>query len=461
MINASPFAPIGAAAMQLPNQTAPIWKVDGVRAALVAHELGDFSRSSLLSDHILRDPEIRNQFDTRILAMLGLPMEVKKSLVGDQRQAQAVANDVAEWWPRRFRKRHLARFIRWRLMMGLAPGELPKTERDDKWIPSLKIWHPQHLRWNEAFKGYQMNTLDKGTVRFTPGDGRWVLFGGTEWDERPWMEGLVRSLAVPWVIKVAALNSFSRAVELYGLGIRKAKTPARVSNKDVIKRFFRAVKNLGRDPVIALPEGFDVDVAMTEANKGEGFQRLIDYCDRSFAVAVNGSTLTTHGSPGSYKQAEGGQAKELDRVEADAEDFADFIEDQVLMPYAKENYGSEDLAPRTCYDPAPPADNAKRSNILSQVSTAVRALREGVTGPLVTVNEARAIIVRFAGVEDLDKLKGGDENPLDEEEEEETTPEPGEQKPGGVSPASPPGGTPPAAPPPDPDQQRAPPPPGG
>lgn len=458
-MNGSPFPPSAPAARgaptTLPTRVIPLWTVQSVRAALFAHEQGLFQQSAVLADHIMRDSEIRGALDTLTLAMVGLPMTMEKALEGDQRRAQSVADECAGWYSKRFRKRLIRRFCSWRVLMGIAPGETTWAERDGRWLPSLKFWHPQHLRWLEAVKQYQMNTLDQGVVRFTPGDGNWVLFGGTEWDERPWMEGLIRSLAIPWMIKVAALNNFGRAVEVYGLGVRKAKVPAK-AKPEIVKRFFKQVKNLGAEPVIRLPDGFDVEVAMVEAQKGEGFQALIAYCDKCATTVIAGNSMTTHGTSGSYKQTEAGTNKELDRIEALAEDWSDFFQEQIGGPWAERNVGDAELSPRPAYDPAPPADKAKRASTLQTASMGIATLRKA---QIITVNEGRKILGDVLE-DDYPDLEDGDQSPLEEDEDPKGLDETMQQSQQLQQQQQQKGPENPPKPPPDPDQDRTPPPPG-
>lgn len=422
-------------------QITTTWTVAQVRSALQEHESGVFRNSAQLADHIRRDDRVKATLDTRVLGMLGLPFDMAKNLDGDQRQAGAVAETAKRWWPRQFRKRQLAKILRTGLIMGLAPVELLWSEPSaNVWLPRPKIWHPQFLQWNQGSRAYTITTLNKGTIPFTPGDGTWGLFapGG---DEYPWMEGAIRALAIPWLIRSYAWRDWSRASEVYGLGIRKAKVPAR-AKIEVVRKFFRDVKNLGNEPTIKLPEGFDLDLLMAEAVEGKGFQGLIDKCDSAITLAILGQNLTTSIEGGAYNAASIHARVQLDRLEADAEDLGDFAEEQILSHWARRNYGSAELAPRPSYDATPPEDKQRKANTLQAVSTSVKTLRDA---GLISVNEARAMVGDAMDME-LVKLEGGDKSPLDE------------PKPKPPAPPAPPAlgaeGPPPPNPPPAPERDR-------
>lgn len=410
-----------------------VWTVSSVRQALQEHEAGNFKLSGQLAEHMLRDPRIRGVLDTRVLGMLGLPFEMEEAEEGDGRRAASVAAEAGKWWRKRMRARTTARLIRYGLLMGATPGRLPwvarKKPAGERWEPKLQIWLPEHLRWRDVEGFWEIETRE-GYKPLTPGDGTWLLYspGG---DESPWNDGLVRSLALPWLTKSMAGNDWARAVEVYGMGIRKARVP-KLQKAEIVKRFFKDVKNLGREPTIKLPEGFDVEVAMVEAGKGDAFSGLIDYCDQAITIAVLGQTLTTQAKTASDNTASGQQAVQLDRLEADAENWGDFCEEQILGPWAQKNHGDATLAPRPCYDAEPPVDRARAANTLSTAAAGVKVLREA---KLVSTNEARRIFGETTGHE-LDPLEGGDTNPLEE-------PAP-----------SPPPAAPPPSPPPDPVDDR-------
>lgn len=362
----------------LPVRTFTDWSVSNVKAALSELEFGSFARAAMLADAMTRDDRVSAVLDTRVKGVLGLPLTFEP---GAGRQKASVVKEIEAGWWDMFPEDAVSDLLHWGLLLGVAVAEI-EWELGDRWIPRPKVWHPQflHYRWDE--RRYYVHTQD-GPVAVTPGDGKWVLFtpGG---DRRPWMGGLVRRLAIPWLIRNFALRDWARYSEVHGMPIRKAKVPANAKQED--KDIFLAqVEDLGNESVVLTPEGekdgsgFDLLLEEAKGDSWEGFERLMGKTETAIAVAVLGQNLTTEVQGGSYAAANVHDRVRLDYLEADTEGLSTTLRAQALGWWAEFNFGSRALAPWPRFETAPPPEDGKLYQYHFQYG-------------IVTVNEARSRI---------------------------------------------------------------------
>lgn len=335
------------------------WTVARVRTALTSHINGLFLDSALLADAMLADDRIGADVRTRVLAVAGLPFRLEPSHKGDQRRAKAVAREADEAWPTIAPQSLVGDLARWSLLMGFAPATCAWRTSARRWTPTASLFHPQHVDHDDVAEALRASTK-VGLVPITPGDGTWVLHAPS--GSRPWMTGLVRALALPWLARQYARRDWSRHSEKHGLPIVGAVVPqeADAADKD---GFYSDLRRLGSEGLVMLPrdrEGRGFDVKYLEPGNvaaSDGFKALLAHCDQAIAVSVLGqANNATEG--GSYAKAQALDAIRQDLLEADAAALAETLYRQVLRPWAWFNFGDADLAPWPVWDATPPADTA-------------------------------------------------------------------------------------------------------
>lgn len=360
------------------NRPPTDFDVGQARSAIKAHEAGNFQVSGLLADAIMRDDRIKAVTQTRANGLLGLPYDFELE-TGDARRRKVVLATAKGLLPVLANKKTLRRLLRYRWFMGWAMCEViwDTVSVTGQWVPTLKVWHPTHFRYDVARNTWVVNT-QTGPLDITPGQGKWVLFSGE--DEQPWLDGLVRALAIPWLIRQFAYRDWARYSEVHGLPIRKAQVPAEASDEDRA-RFFNSVAALGSESTVELPElvngqgKFDLTLLEAAAKSHEGFRDLLTKCETSMAITMLGQNLTTEGGGPTGSRALGQVQDQVrqDYKEADAEDLADGFT-QVMRPWALFNYGAEDLAPWLKVNTDPPADLKTDADTMNVLSNAVATL---------------------------------------------------------------------------------------
>lgn len=366
--------------VELPQRTLPYWDVAEVRAALDLHETGQLRDSALLAEAMDRDDRIKATLDSRINGLLGLPLKIEAS--GNEDAALECADFVRDGWEHWFSKGDQAQLFRWALLVGVGLGEIVWQVVDGLLEPRLKVWHPQWLYWrwdlNDYQGGWQLITKD-GVIEPKPGDGKWVFVtpGGSR---RPWMAGLVRSLAVPYLIRGYAYRDWARYSEVHGGGIKIARVPSEARAEDK-KIFMDSIASLGRNGVMILPasgEGqtaFDFSMLEAEANTWQGFQGLIQQTDTSIAIAVKGQNLTTEVQGGSFAAAGVHEGVETGGKMSDDSVLCGALREQALKPCAAYNFGDASLAPNASYDATPPEDQSKLATTANATAQAIQSLQ--------------------------------------------------------------------------------------
>jgi phage gp29-like protein len=361
--------------------TTTSWTVSQVRQALKDLETGYLHRAALLADAMTRDDRIGGTLRTRIRALLGLPRSFIPA--ADNRNAKKTAMALETDWRTIAPSNSIAAMMRWAILLGVSVAEHQwvklETQGDtSRWVPRLKIWHPQFLSYRWDTRSWWLATQD-GPLEIEPNNGQWVVM--TLASERPWMEGLVRELAIPYLIRQFAERDWSRYSEVHGLPTKIAKVPLS-STEDDRKLFFRSLSNLGGEAIVKIVQqeqgqpGFDVTLLEATGNSWAGFQGLIRQMDSSIAISVLGQNLTTEVKGGSFAAANVQDKTKQDVLEADAELIMDTINAQTVPWWTSVNVGLPSLiAPRVFIDSTPPEDSKLRAETVSAQAKAVADLK--------------------------------------------------------------------------------------
>lgn len=352
---------------------------------------GQLRGAALLCDAIESDDRIKAVQETRIGALRATPLDVKAAsedkLAVDLAQQLGGVEDLPGEWDRIFPPGVIGDLVRWGTLLGIGVAEIiwPKTKAP--WLPRLKVWHPQFIRWDWSTFGYKILTadgeLDLPRLDENPaGDGRWLMWCPYGYQEG-YKRGLIRALARLYIMRGWDYRDWARWNETKGLGILKAIMPVS-ENEDTDLQFLTDIANRGSEPVIAVRQGaegnkYDLQ-AVEDAGGGEGqksFQEFKRALDVDIAVLWLGQNLSTESpSNGSSSKSLGEvqRATTLDRLKVDA-GIAGACFDQVIVPMTKMNYGSADLAPRPVYVTEPPKDQKATGDAMKATGDAVMSMK--------------------------------------------------------------------------------------
>lgn len=364
-------------------------RVAKVRRALTGLESGLFTDAAALVDAMGRDDRIEAVVQQRMEALGGLPFEMQPAAgmgtAGDDAAAQALASA-----PVMLDEAALSELRTWALWLGVAVAQKVWDTATPVWTARLKVWHPRFLRYDWATRTFRIYTEDGERV-VEPGSPEWLVYApfGTE---RPWMRGLVRSLAIPFLVRQFCLRDWSRYSEVHGLPVKKAIVPAKADAK-ATERFRNEVAALGSESTIFMPrlkngtqeEVFDMELVEAVGKSEEGFDKLISRCDSAIAIRVLGQNLTTEVKEGSRAAASVHERVAQRKLASDATTLTACLREQLFKPWAAYNFGNAELAPWPTWDATPPEDKAARADTYKKLGEGLQALQK--TGLDVDVDE--------------------------------------------------------------------------
>jgi phage gp29-like protein len=368
---------------ELPAVSWSDWdNLGNVKKALRDLEAGDFSKAALLVDAMGRDDRIEGVFATRLDALHSLELDFSPPDGAEEdERAEKIAAECLRGWTRWFPESALRELRHWGLWLnaGIAQVVWKKGARLE---PTLQVWHPRHLRWDDSRGVYVVHTRER-PVDVERGTGQWVLYQPFG-ERRGWMRGLVRSLAVPWLVRQWGIRDWAGHSEAHGSPAKKAKLPPGSKNSEDAKRFVREVASLAKRSAIAVEQGrksptgetpgYDVELLEATADGHKVFAELLAYCDTSIAVRVKGSNLTTEVKGGSFAAAQTHREVDNDKLRFDAETTSTCLHDDVLEPWAEWNHGDRALAPWASWDTEPPEDLKAYAESLDKLGDGLKKL---------------------------------------------------------------------------------------
>lgn len=379
------------------------WTLATVRAALDAHEQGDFSTSALLAEAMCRESACASALFTRSFALAsrsGLPFCVDASEGVDNRRAESIANDVEDLWWTCFPEGATAALMRDAIMLGVAVGRDDGQWLEDEWVPKVRRLRPTGLRWSEYEHCFRYIDGEGIDHKVTPGENGWILFAPYGGDS--WMYGAIRCLAIPWIGRINTIRDFLRFCEKHGMPALAIEEPPSATDdvegeggsvSSETKAFYKDLRKMPQESLVRLPQPSSQDERGWKAYwlelKSRGHSAFVDLAEklrREFTSVLLGR------DPDSATSNVGGDgASLLERVRgeyltADAEALSTTYREQVLKPWIVRSYDANrpELAPWPRWDTRQPADLTKRAEQLKTLGEALPLLAaQGVDlGPI-------------------------------------------------------------------------------
>lgn len=347
------------------------WDLRACRNAIGSHVSGTFASSALLWDAMLGDDRIASCMNTRVLGVQGLPFEMAPA-IDDSSEAQEVADAASEDWQYILPPSTLTELLEWETGMGFALAEIIWDTSGKRWIPRLKLWHPQFVYYRLDLRQY-VAIAQEGPIYITPGDGKWLLFSRHA-QYRAWMRAALRPLLLPWLARQYSYRDWARFNEVHGNPIRQARVPAEAPDADK-RSWWQQIRNVGAIGALLAPEnkeGRRFALELVEAAHSENaelFEKAMMRGDANIALHLLGQNL----SGGEIKGGSLAAAKEAGTVRddyklADVTALMTDLGQQVMRPYAAFNFGDADLAAKPSWDAQPPEDQAKSATTFETVA---------------------------------------------------------------------------------------------
>lgn len=399
--------------LDAPVQAFSVWdSVQLVQSALNELENGNFKSAALLCDATNRDERITAVFDARINGVLSLPLTFEPGIKENDKAAKA-AEELEASWTSMFPECEITKLLKWGRIVGIAPGELvwknEKRPEGTRWTPTLQVWDPQFVYWNWTWRDYAILTQEDGIQKMGDKPGQWFVYS-PKGRYLAWKTGLIRALAIIFLIRWWAYRDWARYSEKHGLPIVKAIVP-KGADKQVKDQYFGALAMLGTENTIKCEQGgkgeakFDAELLEPTANTWAGFKALIEQCDSSIAILVLGQNLTTEVKGGSYAAAGVHERVRADFLHSDAETLSSFLREQVLKPWAAFNFGDPELAPWPVWQTDAPENAKDVSQSGLTAGQALTALR-GADAPVDEREFLQGLGIPLLSEEEWKRVKG-------------------------------------------------------
>lgn len=390
-----------------------------VKAAIRELELGQLARPAVLLDAMTRDDALGGALKRRAEALPSLPLSVEK---GTGRHAQYVADSLGKDFEKMAPDSELASLVQWGITLGVGFAEVKWKLNSSRWMPRLRVWHPWAFHYRHDLEKW-FGTDQNGTFEVTPGNGQWVVY--EPYGRKGFLRASVRELYMPWLLRQWGQRDSGRYSEVYGSPIRKGYVP-RDASKETVDAFMRELAALGNETSITLPRGingqpgFDLELLEARGDGMDQFLALINNAKTDIRVAILGQNLTTEVSGGSYAAAKVHESVRNDLLQADADKLSDCINEQLVLPWAVFNFGTQEIAPKICWNTQPPEDKKTEGDAMAALAAGLVAMKAaGVNLDIDKIIEAKGYPVSEPSEEAEEGEEAEEEEKAEGESEEE------------------------------------------
>jgi phage gp29-like protein len=348
-----------------------------VKRALRSLEQGQFEEAAQVVDAMMRDDRVSGVLGTLSGVLPALPLSFKD---GSARAAKALTPELFE---KMLPDAEVSKLVRWGVTLNMGIAQLQwDTSTPEMWTFKLHVWHPRWVHWRYDTQSYWVQTENLGPVEVTPGDGTWIVFAPYGY-RNAWMEGAIRALYVPWLLRQYAMRDWGRYGEKHGLMPIKAYTPSSAEKEDK-DRFVRAIANLASETVLRCPttasgDKYDAELLEAAGDTYGTFRDVIKFASDSIAIRLLGQNLTTEVEGGAYAAAKVHQSIRNDVLRALVNALSSCLKEQAIAPWAQYNFGSRQAAPTPSWKTDPPEDLAAKGEGWSAIAKGMADLRaEGI-----------------------------------------------------------------------------------
>jgi phage gp29-like protein len=165
-----------------------------------------------------------------------------------------------------------------------------------------------------------------------------------------WRQGIMRTLAVLWSLKHAAMKDWAAFVEVFAMPLRVGRFPddAKTEHINALKE---GVEKVGTDASCVIPASMDIEFIELMAQRTPGgvsvAEQYINFIDKAVTIRLLGSHLQTQSESGSGTLAGGAQERPTDWiVRGDSRRISSTIERDLFRPLVEWHLGGSAQVPR-------------------------------------------------------------------------------------------------------------------
>ncbi len=313
-----------------------------------------------------KDPHYASVLGTRKRAVTRLPIVVEAA--SDKPDDLKMADEVRALFKRTGTKAMLESCLD-ALGKGYSAVEINWDKSRLPWIPDYTWRDPRFFQFDRDTlqelrlkdESDMMNGLRLPPYKFIVHTPR--LKSGI-----PLRGGLARLAAWTYLFKNFTVKDWMAFCEVFGMPMRVGKYRPN-ETEDNIAILKSAVANLGSDAAAVIPEGMLIEFIETGKGSSGGntlFERIANWFDKQLSKAVLGQTMTADDGS-SRSQAQVHDEVRTDLRDADAEQLAETLMRDVVVPFINLNWGPRENYPHLALREPETADITILSDALAKL----------------------------------------------------------------------------------------------
>jgi phage gp29-like protein len=328
-----------------------------------------------------KDAHLASLFQTRVLAVMGLPWDVKpcptepgdKAAAKEAAEASALCQramdgldveDLITDLLDALGKGYSIAEIQWRIAADVMPTGVTWVE------PQRFVWTgnvPRLLTDKEPQDG-EVLPANKFLVHVHKGRSGW-----------PSRAGLLRTCAWLYLFKAYSIKDWMQYCETYGIPLRLGKYPTNAT-PDEKTSLLEALVSIASNAAGIIPDTASIEFILAGKSQGgssaDVFEKMITWCEHGQSKTVLGQTTSSDAQSGSGTLAGNAHAKvRNDLIEADATSLAKTIRRDLFRAIVGFNMGwdvADRATPYLWFDSAEPEDEKAQAETLGILVEKVR-----------------------------------------------------------------------------------------
>lgn len=354
-----------------------LWTPARIRTVAAQADGGNIQPIADLCDQVIRDDRFGENLQTLADSVLGADLKweagLRKRRQKPDEKVPLESEADNDWWET-YHEAEYAQIVVWREMLGFcwARKVWQISDKTGRWVPLLIFWHPRHFRYDTFQKQWFVKIDEIGTEVAIEAGADWVVFyrrGVT----RPWADGQWRGLSRWWMLKALAISDWGVHSEKAARQVISSDDSVNAADRKALAADLYA---LSKDGVVVLPKGFVYSLVEATANTRDIYQAQVDAANMAGTVAILGQNLTTEISDnGSRAAGQVHERKEGRKVRYISESLSTTLHEQVMLEWARQNFGGAQEPPWHVWQVTPPADLGAKATTYSTVATAIATLK--------------------------------------------------------------------------------------
>ena len=244
-----------------------------------------------------------------------------------------------------------------------------KGSGEDLYIPECWVFHPSNVWYNTGTYEYYITTFEKGLliVGDSNTDERVQIIKHAN-AERPWMEGVVRSVGLYYMDKWYALNDWRTYITNNANPLRILETIREDSSRgiddmSIEQSLIDIAKHQQLGLPVHLPEGHKLDLLQANTTMtADIFEKKINHADTEIAIAYLGQNLTTEVKGGSHAAAKVHENVLHDRIRAYTKTLNSAL-NLLIKDFYRFNFPGNVRVPIAYFNPEPEEDTSMKGEI--------------------------------------------------------------------------------------------------